>query len=534
MSPTAFHDFVSQHLRRIEPLMKATRLAYWNATLTGNPEDFARFAELETASQKVYADRASFEAVKSWREDRAIEDPLDRRQLDILYQSYLRHQIPPALIERMTRASSEIVNKFNVYRAEVDGRSLTGNEVREVLRRSPDTAYRMRVWEAEKGVGKVIRDELLGLVEMRNEAARLLGFEDYYVMSLELSEQRPQDVGALFDQLDLRTRQPFAEVKTEIDSSLSRRFQIAPSQLRPWHYEDPYFQEAPQTDDLDLDRYYAGHDVVRVVSQFFQNIGLDVDDVIARSDLYEKPGKEQHAYCMDIDRNGDIRILANVRHDESWAGTMLHELGHAVYDRHIDRDLPFLLREHAHVFVTEAIAMLFGRLSKDAGWIQNTIGISARERVAIEDALLKSQRVSQLVFARWCQVMVRFERALYRDPGQDLNRLWWELVERFQMVVAPEGRNQPDWASKIHVVSAPVYYHNYLLGELLASQLHHYIQTRVLRTGQKPEPLNDRPEVGEFLRSRIFRLGKRFCWDELVHDATGGPLDPGHFVRQFV
>jgi peptidyl-dipeptidase A len=102
------------------------------------------------------------------------------------------------------------------------------------------------------------------------------------------------------------------------------------------------------------------------------------------------------------------------------------------------------------------------------------------------------------------------------------------------MVVAPEGRDAPDWASKIHVVSAPVYYHNYMLGELLASQLHHSIQTRVLRAGQKPEPLNDRREVGDFLRSRIFRLGKRLRWDQLVYEATGMPLDPEHFVRQFV
>ena len=34
-----------------------------------------------------------------------------------------------------------------------------------------------------------------------------------------------------------------------------------------------------------------------------------------------------------------------------------------------------------------------------------------------------------------------------------------------------EGRTAPDWASKIHLAVAPVYYQSYLLGELLASQL---------------------------------------------------------------
>ena len=44
----------------------------------------------------------------------------------------------------------------------------------------------------------------------------------------------------------------------------------------------------------------------------------------------------------------------------------------------------------------------------------------------------------------------------------------------------PEGRNAPDYASKIHIVSAPAYYHNYMMGELFASQVHHAIARDVL------------------------------------------------------
>ena len=60
--------------------------------------------------------------------------------------------------------------------------------------------------------------------------------------------------------------------------------------------------------------------------------------------------------------------------------------------------------------------------------------------------------------------MLRFEAALYKNPGQDLNRLWWDLVEKYQGITRPENRNAPDFASKIHVVSAPCYYHNYMMG----------------------------------------------------------------------
>jgi peptidyl-dipeptidase A len=67
--------------------------------------------------------------------------------------------------------------------------------------------------------------------------------------------------------------------------------------------------------------------------------------------------------------------------------------------------------------------------------------------------------------------MVRFEQAIYADPGRDLAVTWWDLVESLQGLRRPEDRTTPDWASKIHLAVAPVYYQSYLLGELLAFQV---------------------------------------------------------------
>ncbi len=520
--------FLRDHTARIEPLSRGLHLAYWKATISGKTEDFSRFAELDIEYQKIYTDAAAFRRIRNWL-DAGVDDEVDRRQLELLRRAFLRNQIDPTLIESITRLSTEITNRFNVYRVQLDGQDMTSNEVRTILRESTDSDLRRRVWEADKGVGAVVRDDLIELVRLRNQAAHTLGFDDYYVMSLELAEQNDEELVAWFDRIEEVTREPFREMKGEADQTLARSYGIDVSALRPWHYHDPFFQEAPGVFDVDLDEYYRSRDILDIVLRFFEGIGLEVRAILDRSDLHEKPGKEQHAYCMDIDRCGDIRVLANILDDENWTGTMLHELGHGVYDLYIDPELPFLLREHAHVFATEAIAMLFGRLSKDARWIQSFAGLSDTERDAIDASAGRRQKFAQLVFARWCQVMVRFERALYRDPGQDLDSLWWELVERYQMLKPPSQRGQPDWAAKIHIVSAPVYYHNYMLGEVLASQLDHVIQTTV-RSGS----MNDTPAVGEFLREQVFRPGKRYHWDEMIRRATGESLNPDYFVDQFV
>jgi peptidyl-dipeptidase A len=266
-------------------------------------------------------------------------------------------------------------------------------------------------------------------------------------------------------------------------------------------------------------------------TEFYRGIGLEVDEILKRSDLYEKSGKDQHAYCTDIDRNGDIRILANIKKNENWTGTMLHELGHAVHDKYIDPELPYLLRQEAHIFTTEAVAMLFGRLSKDANWIQQLMGISGEEKQRNAGDLSQSLRLHQLVFSRCSQVMMRFERELYLDPGQNLSERWWQLVQQHQMLARPHDSDLPHWAAKTHIVSVPVYYHNYLLGELLASQLNHHIRVRVLRGG---ESFHDQRAVGDYLKENVFNPGAKYRWDEMIKRATGEPLTPRYFVEQFV
>ena len=163
-------------------------------------------------------------------------------------------------------------------------------------------------------------------------------------------------------------------------------------------------------------------------------------------------------------------MLANVEHDRYWADTMLHELGHGAYDIGFDPSLPWLLRD-THLTMTEGIAILMGRLAQEADWLEGVAGLGAAEAADLDGRLRAAQAAELLVFTRWVLVMTNFERAFYADPEADLASTWWSLVSRYQLLTPPEGRDAPDWAAKIHVACAPVYYHTYLYGNLVASQL---------------------------------------------------------------
>jgi len=316
---------------------------------------------------------------------------------------------------------------------------------------------------------------------------------------------------------------------------LGRQSSVLPDRLMPWHYHDPFFQETPMVYDLDLDVYYRDKDVRELAEKFYAGIGLPVGAILAKSDLYERKGKNPHAFCTHIDRRGDVRILCNLQNNESWMETILHELGHGVYDKYLDFKLPYVLREPAHAFTTEGVAMFFGRLSRHPAWMQRMLGLTDAQRTEIEKVSAKYAQLKQLIFARWAMVMYQFEKQLYANPDQDLAALWWDMVARYQLVNRPHDRAEPDWAAKIHFAVAPCYYHNYMLGELFASQLNHYIVREVLGSESAEEvSYVGREKAGRFLREKVFEAADRYPWNRMIERATGEPLTAKYFVEQFV
>jgi len=526
-------NYVDSLTSVVEPIYKAANLAYWNATATGKQKYYDEYSRYELEIKKIFSSRKDFARVKSFKEDRRIKDPVLRRVFEVLYNDFLLNQADTTLLRRITELSTRVEKKFNTFRGEIDGKKVSMNEVKRILRTSNDTELRRKAWVASKQVGEVVVDDLLELVRLRNELAYSLGFPDYYTLKLYVQEFKPEELDRLFDRLEEVTREPFVQIKAEIDSILAARFGVEEEELRPYHYSDPFFQEAPNIYTISLDRYYKDANVAELVSGFYKSMGIDVQPIIERSDLYEREGKYPHAYCTNIDRKGDIRVMVNLKPTEQWVGTMLHELGHAIYEVYIDPTLPFFLRDPAHSFTTEAVAMFFGRLSKNPEWMREMLNLSEQETEKIRSVVEKTLMMEQLIFARWAQVMYRFEKALYKDPDADLNELWWDLVEKYQKVRRIDGRDKPDWATKIHICSYPVYYHNYMLGELLASQFLFTIMEEEGVDKIKDLRFAGNIKMGKYFVNRVFRPGKKYRWDRFVEYATGESLNPEYFVKQF-
>jgi peptidyl-dipeptidase A len=514
---TAVADQVESELA---PLYEDVSNAWWALNILANEENERRRVELETALSDFLADNGRFAAIEAARE---TADGTARRRLDLLLNAFLPQQIPTETRTRIIELEASVDARFSQHRGDIAGRKVDDNEIRRILRESDDVEERRAAWEASRTVGALVARDVRELARLRNAAAHTLGFRDWFALSVATAEMDEQKLMSTLDEADRATAEPFARWKADLDGRLAARFGCTTEELGPWHYADAFFQEVPAEGGVDLDPLLENADLVELSRRTYDGLGLETRDVLTRSDLFPRDGKCQHAFCIDIDRAGDVRVLANVVPNQQWMDTMLHELGHATFDTGLDSSLPWLLRD-THLVVTEGIAILMGRLAGDAEWLERVLGVDSSSVASLADGLRRARAAELLVFTRWVLVMTNFERALYADPESDLDATWWDLVERYQLVRKPEGRRKPDWAAKIHVACAPVYYHNYLYGQIVASQLAATLE-------RECGGIVDRPAAGKLLGERVFAPGLSVRWDRLIEQATGEPLTAAHFGR---
>ncbi|MBU2471231.1 MAG: hypothetical protein KKF20_02350, partial [Bacteroidetes bacterium] len=74
-------DFITNHLKVIEPKLKAMNLADWNANLTGDKKFYDERAVIELEVNTIRSNKSDFAFLKDLKEKGTIKDSLLQRQL---------------------------------------------------------------------------------------------------------------------------------------------------------------------------------------------------------------------------------------------------------------------------------------------------------------------------------------------------------------------------------------------------------------------------------------------------------------------
>ena len=497
---------------------------WWDAMITGSEEAFAKSAAASLAMSNYHANPTRYAELKKLRSEAVNATPLEKRAAYIAERAFEQSQISPDLNKQIVDLSSEIEQIFQTQRAVYEDKEYTNNELLAMLEKEMDSQKRYKIWDALKQIGEIVAPKMVELAKLRNKSAQELGYANFWEMSVSFQEFDPKELLDIFTKLDQLTAPLFLKMKEKLDNELKVKF--GTDRIMPWHYDNPFFQQAPPSATLNVNDFYQGltkEDIVKISINYYAKLGFDVTSIVDNSDLFEKDGKSQHGFCNDMNLEGDVRILCNIKPDVEWMDTQLHELGHSIYDYNLNRSLPNNIRSAAHIFTTEGVAEMFGAKARDPQWLIENLGADP-QRVRNATLALKEQRVrEQLIFCHWTIVMTFFEKALYENPDQDLNKLWNDMTSKYQNLTHPEGRNKADWASKPHFVIAPVYYHNYMLGELYSAQMRKTLEKQANGNLKK---------FGQLLKDKVFAPGNSLSWEDFVKQSTGEPLSVEAFVEE--
>lgn len=479
--------------------------------------------------------------------------PIQQRQLErVLYLAANNPQTVSDIVKERIKAETAQTEKLFGFDFNINGKSVTTNQIDEKLKSQTKISERLKTWEASKEVGKQLKPGLVNLRTLRNETVKALGYNDYFTYQVSEYGMTAEEIIQLTRQINSEIFPLYRELHTYTRYELADRYgtkevpDFLPAHWLPNRWGQDW-NEMISVKGLNLDSVLQKKSAEWLMKQgerFYISLGLSALPEIfwEKSSLYPLPQaalykKNNHASAWHMDLENDVRSLMSVVPNASWYETVHHELGHIYYYiAYTNQEVPPLLREGANRAFHEALGSLLGLAAMQKPFIKE-IGLITDQSTTDEKQLLLKEALNYIVFIPWSAgVMTEFEHDLYTnnlDPDQ-FNTRWWELKKEYQGIVppSPRGKEYCDAASKTHISNDAAQYYDYALSYIILFQFHDYISRNILK--QDPHATNyyGSKEVGEYLTS-IMSPGATLDWVKLMREKTGEDLSARAIMRYF-
>ena len=478
--------------------------------------------------------------------------PLQVRQLKaILYMAAEYPEIAKEMVRERIAAETAQTEKLYGFDFKIDGKSVTPNQIDEILRTSNDPAERRRAWEASKEVGKVLKDGLANLQRLRNGTVRPLGYSSYINYQISDYGLTGEEMMQLLDKFNRELRPLYRELHTYARYELAKRYnQPVPDQIPADWLPNRWAQDwsaMVKVEGMNIDDALKSKTpewIVQQAEQFYVSLGFPAlpKSFYEKSSLYPLPAgtsykKNNHASAWHLDLQNDLRSLMSVEPNAEWYETAHHELGHIYYYvSYTNKDVPPLLREGANRAYHEAIGTMIGLAATQQPFLEGR-GLAPKNAKVDQTQVLLKEALNYFAYMPFATgTMSRFEYDLYENnlPKDQYNKRWWELALKYQGIVPPSARGEEycDACTKTHINDDAAQYYDYAIANVLLFQLHDHIARKILK--QDPHATNyyGSKAVGDFLR-KIMSPGSSRDWRVVLKETTGEDLSAAAMLRYF-
>ena len=429
-------------------------------------------------------------------------------------------------------------------------KTVTANEIDNILVNSRDEAERRHIWEVSKQTGPALKEGLAELRDLRNRLAQEMGYDSFFALQVADYGMTVEEMMAMMERFNEDLRPLYKQVHTWTKHRLAERYGRPPPQKIPAHWIGNRWAQAwpGLSAGVDLDALVKDKTpewIVKQAEAFYTSMGMPPlpASFYAKSDLYpvaadSERKKNTHASAWHMDLGMDVRSLMSVESNWRWFETSHHELGHIYYYlAYTGADVPLTLRGGANRAFHEAVGDLIGIAARRPAYLKE-IGLLDDAAQIDEIAWLLDEALDQaVVFIPFSAgTMSFFEHDLYEKniPIDAFNKTWWEYAGRYQGIEPPAERGEEfcDACTKTHISDDPAQYYDYAMAFVIKYQLHTYIARNIL--GQDPRDCNyyGNEEVGAFLWE-LLSLGAARDWREVIKEKTGEEISTRAMLDYF-
>jgi len=484
-----------------------------------------------------------------------------RRKVDLLRLSLVlpAPQREGAAAE-LSEVNTRMASRYSTGRIDYQGEQVPLDELETLMGTERNPARLQEMWTEWHDVAGPMRQDYARMVEIANEGARDLGYENVGQMWLSNYDMAPDAMEAEVERLWGQLQPFYEQLHCYVRQGLNRHYgdsvQADTGPIRAdilgnmwaqdWSTLMPIVRprgRAATYDTTELLRRagYNERRMVETAERFYTSLGMrELPDTFWERSLFTRPADRDvvcHASAWDVDNVEDLRIKQCIQVNAEHFQTVHHELGHNFYQRAYNQQ-PFLYRDGAHDGFHEAIGD-FIALNITPQYLVD-INLLGRNRIppaSADTSLLLEQALGKISFLPFALTVDQWRWQVFdgRITPDRYNAAWWELRQRYQGIAPPTARDEGDFdpGAKYHIANN-VPYLRYFLSYILQFQ---FYEAACQQAGWEG-PLHrctvyGNAEVGQRFNAML-EMGRSRPWPDALEAFTGTrQMDGGAMVRYF-
>jgi len=474
--------------------------------------------------------------------------PETRRAIDLLKLGTSLPTPKDAVKRReLTQIATELTGMYGAGKyCRTDDDCISGTDLELMMQQSRDYDELLELWEGWREISPPMRDKFERYVELANEGAGTLGYDNLGEMWRAGFDMSPaefqaetgrlwEQVKPLYDELHCHVRAKLGEVYGE--DKVPQNGPIPAHLLgnmwaQGWASLFDLLEPYPGVSDLDVDstlktKDYSPQEMVRSAENFYVSLGMPrLPDTFWTRSQFSKPADREvvcHASAWGLDGGNDLRIKMCINQTYDELRVIYHELGHNYYQGAY-KNQPPLFQGGAHGGFHEAIGDTVV-LSMTPGYLEEVGLISSAEQS--EQAVINRQMqmaLGSIAFLPFGKLIDEWRWAVFSGEvaPEDYNKAWWEMRRRYQGIAPAVERTEDhfDPGAKYHV-PANVSYTRYFLARILQFQF----QRALCETAGHEGDLHScsvfgNKEAGAKFQA-LLEAGQSAPWQETLEKLTG-------------